>query len=100
MATAKHRAIDLLRRNKRIERKHEELGYQLAARQKSAAPNLDAALDDDVGDNLLWLVFTACHPMLTTEARVALTRNARERELLLGRARACLPSQPSNIEGE
>ena len=72
MATAKHRAIDHFRRNKRLERKHEELGYQLEAEQ-GAAPDLDAALDDDVGDDLLRLVFTACHPVLSTEARVALT---------------------------
>jgi RNA polymerase sigma factor (sigma-70 family) len=73
MATAKHRAIDFLRRNKRIERKHEELGQQLKAQQEGAAPDLDAALDDDIGDDLLRLVFTACHPVLPTEARVALT---------------------------
>ena len=73
MATAKHRAIDHLRRNKRIERKHEELGHELRADQEAGAPDLDAALDDDVGDDLLRLVFTACHPVLSTEARVALT---------------------------
>jgi RNA polymerase sigma factor (sigma-70 family) len=73
MATAKHRAIDLLRRNKRLERKHEEIGRQLEAEQYEAAPDLDAALDDDIGDDLLRLVFTACHPVLPTEARVALT---------------------------
>ena len=73
MATAKHRAIDLIRRGKRLERKHEELGRELDIRQELAAPDLDAALDDDVGDDLLRLVFTACHPVLSTEARVALT---------------------------
>src|SRR5437764_1330519 len=73
MATAKHRAIDGFRRNKLLERKHEELGRELEARQEQAAPDLDAALDDDVGDDLLRLVFTACHPVLSTEARVALT---------------------------
>ena len=73
MATAKHRAIDLLRRNKLLERKHEELGRELEAAARAAAPDLDAALDDDVGDDLLRLVFTACHPVLSTEARVALT---------------------------
>jgi RNA polymerase sigma factor (sigma-70 family) len=73
MATAKHRAIDLVRRNKLLERKHDEIAYQLAAEQIGAAPDLDAALDDDVGDDLLRLVFTACHPVLSTEARVALT---------------------------
>jgi len=73
MAAAKHRAIDFWRRNKRLERKHEELGYELEAQQEAAAPDLDAALDDDVGDDLLRLVFTACHPVLSTEGRVALT---------------------------
>ena len=73
MATAKHRAIDLLRRDARLERKHEELGRELADRQETAAPDLDATLDDDIGDDLLRLIFTACHPVLTTEARVALT---------------------------
>ena len=73
MATAKHRAIDLLRRKKRLERKYEEIGRELEARQARAAPDLDAALDDDIGDDLLRLVFTACHPVLSTEARVALT---------------------------
>jgi RNA polymerase sigma-70 factor, ECF subfamily len=69
MAAAKHRAIDLLRRNKMLERKHEELGYEIEARREIAAPDLD----DDVGDDLLRLVFTACHPVLSGEARVALT---------------------------
>jgi RNA polymerase sigma-70 factor, ECF subfamily len=73
MATARHRAIDRVRRNKRLERKHEELGHRLAAGQEGAAPDLDAGLDDDIGDDLLRLVFTACHPVLSTEARVALT---------------------------
>ena len=73
MATAKHRAIDLWRRNKLLERKHEELAYELEAVREGAAPDLDAALDDDVGDDLLRLIFTACHPVLSTEARVALT---------------------------
>jgi RNA polymerase sigma factor (sigma-70 family) len=73
MATAKHRAIDHFRRNKRLERKHEELGHQIEAQQERAGLDLDAALDDDVGDDLLRLVFTACHPVLSTEARVALT---------------------------
>src|SRR5262249_17147640 len=72
MATAKHRAIDLMRRNKRLERKHEEIGRRLEAEQ-GATPDLDAALDDDIGDDLLRLVFMACHPVLPTEARVALT---------------------------
>jgi RNA polymerase sigma-70 factor (ECF subfamily) len=73
MATAKHRAIDLIRRNKLLERKHEEIGRRLESRQEGAEPDLDAALDDDIGDDLLRLVFMACHPVLATEARVALT---------------------------
>ena len=73
MATAKHRAIDLLRRNKRVERKHEELGREIEAQQELAVPNLEAAIDDNVGDDLLRLVFISCHPVLSSEARVALT---------------------------
>ncbi len=73
MATAKHRAIDQLRRRKLLDRKHAELGRELEARQQSPEPDLHAAIDDDVGDDLLRLMFTACHPVLSTEARVALT---------------------------
>jgi RNA polymerase sigma factor (sigma-70 family) len=73
MATAKHRAIDLLRRNKRLERKHEELGREIEAQQEMAVADLEAALDDNVGDDLLRLVFISCHPVLTSEARLALT---------------------------
>ncbi len=73
MATAKHRAIDLLRRNKRLERKQEEIVRDLEARRDRSTPDPDAALDDEVGDDLLRLVFTACHPVLSTDARVALT---------------------------
>jgi RNA polymerase sigma-70 factor (ECF subfamily) len=73
MATAKHRAIDLLRRNKLLDRKHEELGHELQAQQDMGVPDLDTALDDEVGDDLLRLVFTACHPVLSAESRVALT---------------------------
>ncbi|HXO18839.1 MAG TPA: RNA polymerase sigma factor [Thermoanaerobaculia bacterium] len=72
MATAKHRAIDALRRRQMRERKHEELGKEIAT-QQLATPDLDAQLDDDVGDDLLRLIFTACHPVLSAEARVALT---------------------------
>jgi RNA polymerase sigma-70 factor (ECF subfamily) len=72
MAAAKHRAIDHLRRNKLLERKHEELARELEALEKTV-PDFDTALDDDIGDDLLRLVFTACHPVLSTEARVALT---------------------------
>jgi RNA polymerase sigma factor (sigma-70 family) len=73
MATAKHRAIDLLRRNKRLERKHEEIGREIEAKQEMAVPDLEAALDDSVGDDLLRLLFISSHPILTSEARVALT---------------------------
>ena len=73
MASAKHRAIDYFRRNAMLERKHAELSYEIESNQRSAAPDLDAALDDDVGDDLLRLMFTACHPVLSTEARAALT---------------------------
>jgi RNA polymerase sigma-70 factor (ECF subfamily) len=72
MATAKRRAIDELRRNKLVERKHAEIAPDVEAREL-AVPDLEAALDDDIGDDLLRLVFTACHPVLSTEARVALT---------------------------
>jgi RNA polymerase sigma-70 factor (ECF subfamily) len=95
MATAKRRAIDVWRRGKRIERKHEELGHALDADRPDATEELEAALDDDVGDDLLRLVFVSCHPILSTEARVALTLR------LLGGlttdeiARAFLVSEPT-----
>jgi RNA polymerase sigma-70 factor, ECF subfamily len=73
MATAKRRGIDVLRRRKLLATKHEVIGHELEAEQQSAVPDLDAALDDDVGDDLLRLVFTSCHPVLSAEARVALT---------------------------
>ena len=94
MAAAKHRAIDLLRRNKLLERKHGELGYQLEAEQM-AAPDFETSMDDPVSDDLLRLIFTACHPVLSAEARVALTLR------LLGGlttgeiARAFLVSEPT-----
>jgi RNA polymerase sigma factor (sigma-70 family) len=73
MATAKHRAIDHLRRRKMQDTKHERIGRELDERQISPEADLAAAIDDHVGDDLLSLIFTACHPVLTTEARVALT---------------------------
>jgi RNA polymerase sigma factor (sigma-70 family) len=73
MATAKHRAIDRLRRGKLSEEKHGELGHQMEARQEMAMPDLDSAIDEDMGDDVLRLVFISCHPVLSTEARVALT---------------------------
>jgi RNA polymerase sigma factor (sigma-70 family) len=95
MATAKHRAIDQLRRNTRLERKHQQLGHELEAQQEMAVPDLDTAIDDHVGDDLLRLIFISCHPVLSTEARVALTLR------LLGGlttdeiARAFLVSEPT-----
>ena len=95
MAIAKRRAIDHFRRHKLLERKHEELGHEHEAVREDAVADLDAALDDDVGDDLLRLVFTACHPVLSTESRVALTLR------LLGGltteeiARAFLVSEPT-----
>jgi RNA polymerase sigma-70 factor (ECF subfamily) len=95
MATAKHRAIDLFRRTKLLERKHAELGYELEGDRAQTAADLEAAMDDDVGDDMLRLVFIACHPVLSTEARVALTLR------LLGGlttdeiARAFLVSEPT-----
>jgi RNA polymerase sigma-70 factor, ECF subfamily len=95
MAAAKHRAIDLFRRRSLLERKHQELGYALEAEQAAAAAEIETAIDNDVGDDLLRLVFIACHPVLSTEARVALTLR------LLGGlttdeiARAFLVSEPT-----
>jgi RNA polymerase sigma factor (sigma-70 family) len=95
MATAKHRAIDQIRKRALVEHKHEQLGHELDARQEMSVPDIDAALDDHVGDDLLRLVFISCHPILATEARVALTLR------LLGGlttdeiARAFLVSEPT-----
>jgi RNA polymerase sigma factor (sigma-70 family) len=95
MAAAKHRAIDTFRRNKLLERKHEQIGYELEAEQNAAVPDLDAALDDDVGDDLLRLVFTACHPVLPAEARVALTLRLLGGLTTQEIARAFLVSEPT-----
>jgi RNA polymerase sigma factor (sigma-70 family) len=73
MATAKHRAVDVLRRRYRYESKLAELGRELEVQQDAPGPDLDAAIDDHIGDDLLRLVFTACHPVLSTGARVTLT---------------------------
>jgi RNA polymerase sigma factor (sigma-70 family) len=95
MAAAKHRAIDHFRRNTMVERKHEQLGHELDSERELAVPDLDAAIDDHVGDDLLRLIFISCHPVLSTEARVALTLR------LLGGltteeiARAFLVSEPT-----
>lgn len=73
MAAAKNRAIDYFRRNKLLERKHDQLGYEIDAQQRITAAEFDTAIDDDIGDDLLRLIFTACHPVVSPEARVALT---------------------------
>ena len=73
MTTAKHRAIDRLRRHKLLERKHEEIGRDLELDQELAYTEVELAADDHIGDDMLRLVFTACHPVLSLEARVALT---------------------------
>ena len=94
MGTAKHRAIDFLRRGTLLDRKHEDLGREMAEREMQV-PDLAAAMDDNIGDDMLRLVFIACHPVLSTEARVALTLR------LLGGlttgeiARAYLVSEPT-----
>ena len=73
MAAAKRRAIDGFRRTQMLARKHAELGRDLAEERDTAVEDIEAAMDDDVGDELLSLIFTACHPVLSTEARAALT---------------------------
>jgi predicted RNA polymerase sigma factor len=73
MATSKHRAVDVLRRGSTLERKHEELARELELERDRGGPDLDAALDDYVGDDLLRLMFLTCHPVLSKEARTALT---------------------------
>jgi RNA polymerase sigma factor (sigma-70 family) len=73
MAAAKRRAIDHFRPSKMLKRKHAELGYDAEVEQEAAVPDLDHALDDDIGDDLLGLIFAACHPVLPTEGRIALT---------------------------
>ncbi|HET6836852.1 MAG TPA: DUF6596 domain-containing protein [Gemmatimonadales bacterium] len=95
MATAKHRAFDQLRRGKMLDRKHVEVGHELELRQDTAAAEIDAALDDDIGDDLLRLMFMACHPVLTTEARVALTLRLLGGLTTAEIARAFLASEPT-----
>ena len=73
MAAAKHRAIDHFRRSRMVDRKHGQLAQDVEERQQAFARDLEAALDDDVGDDLLRLIFTSCHPVLSAEARAALT---------------------------
>jgi RNA polymerase sigma factor (sigma-70 family) len=73
MGTAKHRAIDVLRRRSVLERKREQIARELEVAQQGAADDLDATVDDQIGDDLLRLIFMTCHPVLAPEARVALT---------------------------
>jgi RNA polymerase sigma factor (sigma-70 family) len=94
MATAKHRAIDHFRRAALIEQKHEELGRNLAERE-NAVPDLAEIIDDNIGDDLLRLVFIACHPLLPTEARVALTLRLLGGLTTAEIARAYLSSEPT-----
>jgi RNA polymerase sigma-70 factor (ECF subfamily) len=95
MAAAKHRAIDHFRRAKRLERKHEELGRVLEAERQQTAPAFEDRLDDDVGDDLLRLMLTACHPVLSTEARVALALRLLGGLTTAEIARAFLVSEPT-----
>jgi predicted RNA polymerase sigma factor len=81
MAAAKNRAIDAFRRNALLDRKHEQLAYELGDEQDRSTPDLDAALDDDMGDDLLRLMFTACHPVLAAEMQhKAIQRQVGERD--------------------
>jgi RNA polymerase sigma factor (sigma-70 family) len=73
MATAKHRAIDLMRRSARLQSRHEELARDIGMQLAMGGSDLDAALDDEIGDDLLGLIFTCCHPVLPVEGRIALT---------------------------
>ena len=73
MATAKHHAIDQIRRNVRLERKYEEIGRDNEIQQELGAPEQEADTDEDLGDDLLRLIFISCHPVLSKEARLALT---------------------------
>src|ERR1051326_1609962 len=73
MGTAKHRALDRFRRSSRLAAKYQELGRQVLVEEEEAAPDLEAAIDDDIGDDLLGLMLTACHPVLSVDARVPLT---------------------------
>jgi RNA polymerase sigma factor (sigma-70 family) len=95
MAIAKRRGIDHFRRNQLVDHKHGQIGYEMAARQQDAAPDFDAALDDDVGDDLLRLIFTACHPVLSTEARVTLTLKLLAGLTTVEIARAFLSTEPT-----
>ena len=95
MATAKHHAVDRLRRMKTLERKTEELGRELEVHGTSEEPHFAAAVDDDIGDDLLGLIFTACHPVLSAEARIALTLRVVGALTTTEIARAFLVSEPT-----
>ena len=95
MATAKHHAINFLRRSKLVDRKHEQLGREAEAQREMAGPDPEAAIDDQVGDDLLRLVFIACHPVLSIEARVALTLRLLGGLSTAEIARAFLVSEPT-----
>lgn len=99
MTTAKHRALDFLRRAKMLAEKHEEIGRDLEAQEALIVPDfvdaLDAARSDEIGDDLLRLIFTACHPVLSTEARVALTLKLLGGLTTAEIARAFLSTEPT-----
>ena len=95
MATARHRAVDMIRRNRMAERKHHELVPEIERQQERAVDDLHAAIDDDIGDDLLRLVFMTCHPVLSTDARVALTLRLLGGLTTAEIARAFLASEPT-----
>ncbi|HUO36126.1 MAG TPA: RNA polymerase sigma factor [Candidatus Acidoferrum sp.] len=95
MAAAKHRAVDLVRRRSLLERKHDELGRELEEKQEHSVPDYVSALDDDIGDDLLRLIFTSCHPVLGTDAQLALTLRLIGGLTTNEIARAFLVSEPS-----
>ena len=95
ITTARNRALDRFRREKMAARKHEAVGREAEARQDAAVAEFETALDDDIGDDLLRLMFTACHPVLATEARVALTLRVMGGLTTDEIARAFLASEPT-----
>src|SRR5262249_33625850 len=99
MAVAKRRALDHLRRNQMLDRKHLELGRELEERQGSAPTEPDVTFDSDVDDDLLRLIFTACHPILSSEARVALTLRMLGGLTTAGLARGFLVWESTVAEG-
>jgi RNA polymerase sigma factor (sigma-70 family) len=95
MGTAKHRAIDELRRRKLVDRKRDEVTHAIESAHGAEATHIEAAVDDDVGDDLLRLIFVACHPVLSAEARVALTLRVLGGLSTAEIARAFLVSEPT-----